>query len=280
MADRGWIHRTWSRVGWPPSYWGKLVLGAAICLLPWALATVVAPEVAGAAAICSAIFLLLFLFAMTRPLRRAADDLLSTLGTVEHEELADRRRDAVDFLATYAAREEARERGRRTALGRGPTADFPTALPNRTEALERLRQSRSLAYRDHLPLTVALMEVEYVGEASPDDDGSSATVVVGAVGQRLAQLLRGSDWGARWSEDSFLLALFSATNGARVALERLLHDLSSMTVVTEGRRYHCVVTLGAAHVHPEDSVRDCVERAAAQLEKARREGGGDVVVAD
>lgn len=158
--------------------------------------------------------------------------------------------------------------------------DSLTGLQNRVAAFDRLRHSIRLAERDHLPLSVALVDVDGLGSINEERGETVGDRVLESVAHRLQQMLRGSDWAARWEDDAFLLALFSGIDGSRIALERLLQDISDMKLVIGDLEVRCTVSIGAVRALHEDRVLDVVQRVSATLERAQDAGPGALVVGD
>lgn len=275
------MHAAWCRLGWPRTFGGKLWLGAlAAAALPVATAAL-AWQTWGAGSplwawltaglILSAALGALLARSLAAPLRRAASSLPG-VGTA-----------ATGLDDAAALEEQVPLLTRQSAMGRAALAsisavDDLTGLPNRLEAFERLRHTLSLAARDHLAVSAALVDVDQL-EAINDRWGRSAgdSVLLG-VGNRLEHLLRGGDWAARWEDDAFLLVLFSDVEGAQAALERLRTGLGELRVVTDHYQIRCTVSLGASQARTEDRVQEWVERVEVQLARAKESGPGGLAL--
>lgn len=279
VSARG-LHRRWQGLGWPRTYHGKLLLGGWLAVALPAVAAAWVARRSGAppgpalavGLLIGAVLLALFLRAMLRPLAEAEHALDRRLEGTGVPRSAPGRADAAGRLGHHASRILELMAQRDAALAQASARDPLTGLPSRGETLERLRQTVSLAQRDHLPLSVALLDVDDLAEVRARHGESIADRLMEAVARRLEQLLRGSDWSARWEGDRFLLVLVCDAEGAQAALERVLHDLLSMRVVVDGHDIRATVTLGGAHVRTDDHLTELLSRAAARLAAAHAQG--------
>lgn len=280
-ADRSrGIHAAWSRLGWPKTYGGKLWLGTLVTAgAPVAIASL-AWEAWGAEGRLSvwlagglglgAVLSGLLVRALVVPLRQAAS-------SAREVEAGDELDDAA-LLCQRVPRLAQQSAAGSAALASGSSVDSLTGLPNRQEALERLRQALALAVRDRLPVTAALVDIDRLSAINDHWGTRAGDSVLLGVGHRLEQLLRGSDWAARWEEDQFLLVLFSNVDGAQAALERVRQDLGALRIVTGQYEVRCTVSLGASQARWEDRVQDWLERVEAQLARSKEAAPGGMAV--
>ncbi|MDX1630464.1 MAG: GGDEF domain-containing protein [Thermoanaerobaculia bacterium] len=274
------FYNRWSRRGWPRSYGAKLWLLAVLALggplllgllthrafparSPGLLVTGLLGLAVGGALLAVA------LRRVTRPIREAREALEGYFDRGEigshrplREDEAGRLRHQVIYLLEHLD-------ARGTLLRSLPAKDYSTGLPNRAAAKERLQQSRELALRDHLPLTLALVDVVDLRGINEAHGYHLGDRFLTGVAQRLLGQLRESDWAARWGDDEFLLVLFSDREGAESALERVLQDVKTMRVVAGGRAVSGRVRIGAVPVDRSRHLQGWLERVEEALEEAR-----------
>lgn len=274
------LYGRWSRWGWPRTFGGKLWLLAVLALggpillalLGYRAFPTRVPGLLGTGLVGLAVggvLLALLLRGVTRPVREAREALEGYFErgeVVPHRPLggdeAGRLRHQVIYLLEHLD-------ARGTLLRSLPANDYSTGLPNRAAAKERLQQSRELALRDHLPLTLALVDVVNLQGINEAHGYHLGDRFLAGVAQRLLGQLRESDWAARWGDDEFLLVLFSDREGAESALERVLQDVKSMRVVAGGRAVSGSVRVGAVPVDRSDHLQAWLERVDEALEEAR-----------
>ncbi len=255
------LHGAWSRFGFPPTYLGKwLVLALLVVGGPVIAAGLLAPADLLRPALWSAlaggaVLFVLLGSGLVRPLDRADE----ALGRVfeSSEPGPSRRRDVAARLVSSAVVFEEQSELRAGFLADLAGQDYVTGLPNRASAVERLRQNRSLAERDHLPLTTALVDVTSWSE---NEEPAATRELMAGVARVVDQQLRGSDWAARWSEDQLLLVLFASVDGADRALRRLVADLLGLRVVVGERSLAWRGVVGAAQLRSGESFADWLQR--------------------
>jgi diguanylate cyclase (GGDEF)-like protein len=270
---RGGLHAAWSRLGWPRTYKGKLWLGAllvsslpALAALAWQLwggGTHLSLWLLAGMAL-AALLAAVLAHGLASPLEVAASSLRRTEEAEESDvgALLARRVPALAQQATAGS----------AAMGSVAGIDPATGLPNQHLALERLRHCLAMATREGRPLAAALVSIDGMEEIQQRWGPASADRVLDAVSRRLEQLLRGSDWAARWDGDRFLAVLFSDLDGTRTALERVREDVSATRIVTDHYEIQCSVSLGASLAQPQDHLHDWLRRVESQLERARNVG--------
>lgn len=164
--------------------------------------------------------------------------------------------------------------GRNALLEETATIDNLTGLPNRMAALDRLRQGLQLVTRDHIPLTVAFVDIDGLDAINERHSYRLGDRVLASVAHRLEGMVRGTDWAARWDGDAFLVVLHADPDGSMVALDRIVRDLAGAKLVIGEEKIPFTVSVGATRVRVQESVRPCVDRALQQLAEAKRQGAG------
>jgi len=285
LADELWFYRWLSHLGWPRSYLGKIfLLGFLANHLP--LLSLVGYFVFGPANISKSTvfwlvllatladttFLLWALQQLFKPLRLAMRALSLYLNEGQTLQLPTHFQDEAGLLLGNVGYAVQRFEQRRIALEQLASEDFLTGLLNRRAADDRLQQSLRLATRDGLYLGVAMLDVDQFKQINDHFGHGVGDQVLVTLSWHLKQLLRGSDWAARWGGEEFLIVLFSRPAGVETALERVRTSLARLTVVTDSTEVKFTVSIGYTMAQPNDQPQACVERADKALYEAKQSG--------
>ena len=285
MGDSLWFYQWFEHLGWPRSYLGKifvitflatyLPLLSLIAYLVFSPADIAKSTIFGLVLLATLVGTLLFLWSLyqlLKPVLLAKDALKAYLDEGQVLQLPTCFNDEVGaLLGNVADTVQAFER-RRLALEQRASEDFLTALLNRRAADDRLRQSLRLAARDNLPLCVAIMDVDRFKQINDQYGHAIGDQVLTTLSWHLRQILRGSDWAARWGGEEFLLVLFSEAKGGGIALERVRKDLAKLTLEEDQAEVKFTVSIGFTAAYPDDQPQTCVERADKALYQAKQAG--------
>jgi two-component system cell cycle response regulator len=167
------------------------------------------------------------------------------------------------------------------ATQKSASTDELTKLSNRRGTIEFLERTALGATRHHLPLSVALFDIDLfkrVNDTHGHIAGDAALRHVASILQRCA---RKSDLVGRWGGEEFLVVLPSTgAAGARIVAERLRAAIACAPVTTEdGKRFPVTISGGVATL-VDESWQSLVDRADQGLYVAKERGRDRVEVAD
>lgn len=285
LGDELWFYQWFNHLGWPRSYLGKIfLLGFLGTHLP--LLSLVGYFVFGPATISkSSVFWLVLLATLAdttlllwtlqqlfQPLKLAMRGLSVYLNEGRTLPLPTHFQDEAGLLLGNVAYAVQTFEQRRLALEQLASEDFLTGLLNRRAADDRLQQSLKLADRDELPLGVAMLDVDQFKQINDHFGHGVGDQVLVTLSWHLKQLLRGSDWAARWGGEEFLIVLFSRPAGVEIALERVRTGLARLAVVTDNTEVKFTVSIGYTMAQSNDQPQSCVERADRALYEAKQAG--------
>lgn len=280
-----WFYRCLEWLGWPRSYLGKVFLIAFVAThVP--LISIIGYIILGPRDISKSMTFwlvvlatlagtLLFVWALKqlfKPVLLAYQALKAYSDRDQVLRLPTHWNDEVGLLLSNVAYAVQTFEQRRLALEQLAAEDFLTGLHNRRAAEDRLRQCLSLVARDKLSICVALMDIDWFKRINDQYGHATGDQVLIALSRHLKQLLRESDWAARWGGEEFLLVFFSDIEGTRSALQRICNDLAGLTVVAGNAEIRFTVSIGFTVAQSDDSVLDCVERADRALYQAKQVG--------
>ena len=283
------LYRWFERLGWPRSYLGKVFLIALVAthipLISIVGYITLAPRelsrsiTLGLSAIATMTGTFIFIWALQqlfKPILLAYQALDAYFGRGEVLQLPNRLGDEVSLLLNKIAYGIQTFEQRRIALEQLAAEDFLTGLHNRRAAEDRLQQCFSLVTRDKLAICVALIDVDRFKQINDQYGHGVGDQVLAILGRHLKQLLRKSDWAARWGGEEFLLVLYSGPVGAQKALERVCASLAGLTVSTREVEIRFTVSIGFTAVQLEDCLLNCIERADRALYQAKQAGRNQV----
>ncbi len=145
-------------------------------------------------------------------------------------------------------------------------------LFHKETAEDRLRQCLSIATRYRLPLCIALLRIEGL-ELDKIEELSSYEPQILKLVQQLTEILRDSDWAAHWTDNQFILTIFSEVGGTKIALDRILkrlnHPETSISTMSNSPPAFAPITVGFTKVQINEHYLACVDRANQALQKAQ-----------
>jgi diguanylate cyclase (GGDEF)-like protein len=290
MADRRTpealrLYRQMARLSWPRSYAARVLLIALAMQLPllcvigalavqpegsrlhrWELLVALIAVLAGMAAAAWAIRAMLAPVLLARAALRTylEDGGLRPLPTDFTDDAGLLMRDVAYAIGRWEAQgNRAEDR---------PAFDALTGLLNRPAALDRLRQTFSLASREGQTVSLAKLDVDQLSHVNERYGHAAGDRVLSAISGRLRAEMRGGDWAARWDGDEFLLLLYTDLSGASIALERLRAAVEEIPLFVDGNRVHCTVSAGGAAMRPGEEPSATLHRVDVALYRAKNAG--------
>lgn len=157
--------------------------------------------------------------------------------------------------------------------------DYLTELPNRRYAEDRLHSEVPLCTRNRIPLTIAMLDVDYFkhindtyGHVAGDD------VLVRLARYIRSYLRRKSDWIARWGGEEFIIVLFASPDDARDLMEDLREGLTRCRFHSDGIAHELTVSIGLATHRGDDAIKTTIKNADNALYQAKAAGRNTVLV--
>ncbi|CAN1210752.1 hypothetical protein TUMEXPCC7403_11180 [Tumidithrix helvetica PCC 7403] len=293
MAKGLELYQWFESLGWPRSYAGKaffvafviiqvpmLVLIAYILLNPNEAVKLSLFVILPLATLLVSILVISAFKLLLQPVKLAQEALDSYVGDNQVIPLPTHFRDEVGTLLSNIAKVIQVFEFRRSNLEQIAVKDYLTGLLNRRAAVERLQQSLELSFRNELPLCVAVADVDYFKNINDNYGHAIGDRVLIALSDSLQQIVRGSDWVARWGGEEFLIVLYTDLEGAKVALERIREGIAQLKVSTDVPKQpelSFTTSIGFTLAIPMDTIYTSVERADKALYTAKREGRNQVV---
>ena len=109
------------------------------------------------------------------------------------------------------------------------TTDALTNLPNRTAFVERARREVARAERTGRTLAVSLLDIDHFKSFNDRYGHATGDRVLAAVGQAIAQTVRGIDIAGRWGGEEFIVLLIEADPpAAGAAVERIREAVAAL----------------------------------------------------
>jgi diguanylate cyclase (GGDEF)-like protein len=154
------------------------------------------------------------------------------------------------------------------------TTDALTNLPNRTAFLERARREVARAERTGRTLAVSMLDIDHFKAFNDRYGHATGDRVLAAVGQAIAQTVRGIDVAARWGGEEFVVLLVEADQTtAGPAVERIREAVAALEPPRVPER---ITTSAGIAIHQGlfERVRidSLIRRADAALYEAKRAG--------
>jgi diguanylate cyclase (GGDEF)-like protein len=132
--------------------------------------------------------------------------------------------------------------------------DALTGCFNRAYALEGLKTELRRTRRHDRPLSVLMFDVDSFKQVNDTLGHLAGDRLLGAIGERLGELLRSTDLKCRYGGDEFLVVLPDTPQlGARQVAESIRQALGTIAIPTEeGKAASVTVSVGLACAQPDD----------------------------
>ncbi|HEX2182834.1 MAG TPA: GGDEF domain-containing protein [Rubrobacteraceae bacterium] len=284
------IYALLSRLGFPRSYLGKVVLvasvGTQVPLVALVLYLIFGTPVAPAPPLQVLALLLCAVLLGTAVALYALNGLLAPvyLTTQSVRDYLDSKRppDLPTGFADEVGRLMADVRNAlenldatiRTLEGLSIT-DPLTGLLNRREVEKRLAEDAARVRRGGTTLTLAVVDVNDFKSINDTHGHQAGDLCIKHVADVIRRNIRQSDWLARWGGDEFIIALhdtspFAATG---LVLQRIVSDLKDNPArLPQGEDLALSITIGASRHSGEADLRELLSKADEAMYEAKREG--------
>jgi diguanylate cyclase (GGDEF)-like protein len=153
--------------------------------------------------------------------------------------------------------------------------DHLTGILNRRQGEKRLAEEAVRVRRGGEVLTVGVVDVNKFKHINDTYGHQVGDACIQHVADVIARNIRQSDWLARWGGDEFVLALRDASPFARTEtlLQRIVKDLNNSPVsLPGGEKLRLSLTVGASRYSGEEDLRDLLAKADEAMYEAKREG--------
>jgi diguanylate cyclase (GGDEF)-like protein len=153
--------------------------------------------------------------------------------------------------------------------------DHLTGIYNRRQGEKRLAEEAARIRRSGEVLTVAVVDVNDFKAINDAQGHQVGDACIRHVADVIRRNVRESDWLARWGGDEFVLALHEASPFAptEAALQRIVADLKNSPVrLPRGGELVLTVSVGAVRYSGEGDPRDLLDKADEAMYQAKREG--------
>ena len=152
--------------------------------------------------------------------------------------------------------------------------DGLTGCFNRTHALEVLDVELRRARRSHLPVSLIMFDLDHFKEVNDRYGHLCGDAVLAAVGNRMRDVLRGSDLKCRYGGEEFLVLLpETPLEGARRVADTLCRELSDLPIHWKDETLNISASFGVTVALPSEI--DCeaiIGRADQALYRAKEQG--------
>jgi eukaryotic-like serine/threonine-protein kinase len=150
--------------------------------------------------------------------------------------------------------------------------DALTGAYNRRHFFELASQRFTAARMHHQPLSAIMIDIDHFKQINDRYGHLIGDEVIREITRRLLSTVRECDLVGRYGGEEFSL-IVGADTDADLLAERLRRVVAATPVATEGGPLPATVSVGVAHLRPDDAGLDAVlARADAALYQAKREG--------
>jgi len=167
------------------------------------------------------------------------------------------------------------QRQLRARLHRLADHDSLTGLLNRRGMERRLRELSGFLRRHDVAVTLALLDVDHFKRVNDDYGHDVGDLVLQEISEELRQLLRSSDYLARWGGEEFLIALtHTGIKDAAGVLDRLRCEIAGMKAFSAPS---ITLSMGAAEWRPGTQLAGALKQADQALYNAKQTGRNRLV---
>jgi diguanylate cyclase (GGDEF)-like protein len=297
MEDRLKVYMALSRLSFPKSYQGKVLLagflGMQLPLLALVFYLVLASPMGlestlGVLAVALFVTLagtaatLYALYGLLAPLSLTSEALRSYLDRDQMPELPTGYTDQAGRLMASAQYTVERLDEMIHSLGETAAKDSLTGVYNRRAAEARLVEDAARARRGGSGFMLALVALDRFEHINDRFGRRSANVCLRHLAQILRRNLREGEWVARWNEDEIMVGLWDVqASSAEALLERIRDVLQENPVrPPNGEEVYLTICGGTCRATKLDDARRLYSEAAEALHQAKQEGGNRIICKD
>ena len=151
--------------------------------------------------------------------------------------------------------------------------DSLTGCLGRGHGLEVLARELDRVARKPAPVSILMFDVDGFKSINDEHGHLVGDHVLSEIGQRIRQLLRGSDTKCRYGGDEFLVILpETPAEGAAHAADWLRQQLSMLTIEAGALRLSVSASFGVVTTEQRLDVNELIRRADVALYEAKKEG--------
>ena len=158
-------------------------------------------------------------------------------------------------------------------LDKSANTDQLTGLYNRRAFLERLEYETVRSVREHLPMSIILLDVDYFKNVNDAYGHCCGDMALRYAADLMRATIRQQDTAARWGGEEFILLLPETTlEGAAVLAEKLRTVVESSPCLCDDVSFGITVSLGVHQFDHDESLDANIGRADARLYQAKQAG--------
>ena len=159
--------------------------------------------------------------------------------------------------------------------------DALTGCFTRGHAMDVMDGELRRARRSQTPVSVIMFDLDHFKEVNDRHGHLCGDAVLGAIGKRMREVLRGSDLKCRYGADEFLVLLpETPLHGARRVAETLRREIAERPISWSGEALTIAASFGLAQTLPgEVNVSAVITRADLALYRAKDDGRNCVRIA-
>lgn len=283
------LYESLSRLPWPRTYVGKVVVVAQVgLLLPLATSVgMVAAEadptvlLAGIAVstIVGAYMVRALLRRLMAPIELTAEALRGYLERRAPPELPHRFGDTAGHLMRDTAYALGRLDERLRELDVVATTDPLTGVYNRRAGDLALTESLARCHRGLAPFQMLLLDVDGLRHCNERYGYAVGDRYLIRMVELMRSTLRGTDWIARWANDDFVVGVVAPPDEAESVAQRLAQSLHDLEIeLDNGEKVPLSVSAGLVTASAGDTALGLHRRAGEALFRAKAGGGGRIAV--
>ena len=213
-------------------------------------------------------------FSYEEAMEKGAADF--TLKPVRPKELIARLKRVLRERSLLAERRRMEEQLRELTV-----TDDLTKLHNSRHFFKMLQDEIDRATRYHHALSLLLMDVDGFKHFNDAYGHLEGDKVLARLGEVILACLRTNDSGYRYGGDEFTVIL-PVTRGqeAKKVAERIRKEFEAVEFIpAAGIHFHATISVGIAEYEPEERLTEFAKRADEAMYKAKRQGGGQTLLA-
>jgi diguanylate cyclase (GGDEF)-like protein len=159
--------------------------------------------------------------------------------------------------------------------------DALTGCINRAHSLEIIDAELRRARRNQMPVSLIMFDIDHFKDVNDRYGHLCGDAVLGAIGKRMKEVLRGSDLKCRWGGEEFLVLLpETPLHGARRVADTLRREIADRPIPWAGEGLTITASFGLAQTLPgEVNVEAVIARADQALYRAKDDGRNCVRIA-